>query len=533
MNWLELLDKKQLFKTGELRTNRISKWLRISYIFLTIVIIIFSSSCYKETKYVKPNVAVPGDYRGYPDKNMNLIAPLESGKNLGDLFWWELVEDDVLKELIQIAIVNNYDVRIAVEKIQAARANVGIARANQYPSVNNVEEYSAAKVSRVGATPIPSNTSDKTQYYSASLQAYFELDFWGRLKKTTEAARYDLLATEESKNTVLLTLVSEVASSYFTLRELDLELEISKKTLESRNESYKLVKARQEGYIATMMDVDQSLGLVYDAQKTITATEQQIQLQENYLSYLLGKNPQDIKRGKPLSGQLKEPIVPPGLPSNVLANRPDIRMAEQQLIASGIRVDIARLGYYPKITLTGAGGTLSKDLVNLFSGPSSTWAFLPQLTLPVYTAGSIRSQIYYSESQQRQAVLTYEQTVKLAFKDVSDSLISYGKSHQYKLQQRDLTNTLKDQSRLANLRYLGGVTSYLEVLDTERQYFQSELELAKSELNEYLNIIKLYKALGGGWKQCPEPPTAPAPSTTPVPEKSKVSKDAGTKDIAK
>jgi NodT family efflux transporter outer membrane factor (OMF) lipoprotein len=461
---------------------------------------LFLSAC-KAAAPPKPSVQIPAAYRGTSESGLPQTDASASSKvTFGELYWGDFLTDPVLQDLIRTALAQNYDVRLAAERILEAQARLGIARSAQYPQVGGQANFQAGKASTVGLQPVPPGYPVTSHATTVGLQASYEMDFWGRLRNSTQAARADLLATEEARNTVLMTLVSEIAAGYFTLRELDLELDICKKTLDSRQDSYRLVKAREEGGVATMLDVEQAQGLVLAARKAKTLTEQRIAQQENYLSFLLGKNPDAIPRGKPLAEQLKVPEVPAGLPSALLENRPDIRAVEQQLIAANARIEVARAAYFPQIILTGSAGTLSKELSNLFTGTANTWSFVPQLTQPIFTAGKLSSQVKVSESQQRQAVIQYERTVRQAFREVSDSLIGYAKQKQARKQQEELTATLQDQSRLSHLRYVGGVTSYLEVLDTERQYFESELDLARSGLNEILQLIQLYKALGGGWQ---------------------------------
>lgn len=466
--------------------------------FIMTSIMFTLSSCNQGGDYKKPNVSIPSYFRG------SEAVTEQVNSNLGQLFWWEFLKDDTLKKLITTAIVQNYDARLASEKILEAQARLGIARSSQYPNVSGAAQYLTTKVSEIGTTPVLPGSPLTVQAYQANLQASYEIDFWGKYSRATDSARFDMLSSEEAVNTVLMTLVSEVATSYFQLREYDMELEISKMTLESREESLTLVTARQEGGVATMMDVDQAKGLVLTVQQTITQTEQQISIQEDYLSFLLGMNPQDIPRGNALLDQMLADPLPVGLPSSLLENRPDIRQAELQLLSANAKIDVARAAYFPKITLTGQDGNISTALTNLFTGPASTWTYAANLAQPIFDAGLIKSQVKVAESQQRQAVISYEKTVQQAFKEVSDSIILYKKSIELLKQQTDITNTLADQSSLAKMRYEGGVTSYLEVLDTERQYFSSELDLAKSQLNVLSCLIKLYKSLGGGWKQNPD-----------------------------
>ncbi|MCL5773024.1 MAG: efflux transporter outer membrane subunit [Firmicutes bacterium] len=473
----------------------------ILVLLLFPVCLLFLCSC-KQTVYTRPDVPPPAVYRGSNGEFIPQNTPDKTGTTLAEIYWGDLIQDDVLKSLISSALIRNYDARLAAERIMAAEAQLGITRANQYPNISGTAGYQAGKVSTVGSTPVPPGSADTSHGYSAQLQMVnYELDFWGRLHRATDAARADLLSTQEAQNVVMTSLVSEVATAYFTLRELDWELEICKKTVASREESYKLVKAREEGGVTGMMDVEQAKGLLLNAQATLIATQQKIGQQENFLSYILGQNPGNIPRGKPLQYQLGNLNLPPGLPSTLLENRPDIRQMEAQLIAANARIDVARAAFFPQITLTGTEGTSSKDLNNLLTAPSNTWTVIPQLLQPIFNAGQISSNVKLTESQQRQLVIQYESTVRGAFREVSDSLVGYSKGREYRLKAEELTATLSEEVRLANLRYLGGVASYLEVLDSEKDYFSSELQLAQTKLNEVLYIIKLYKALGGGWKQ--------------------------------
>lgn len=479
---------------------------RAPLFFLTLIVVasFALSSCNEGPEYKRPSLIIPTEYRGAPGVTMTPSVEQVKGF-LGDMFWWDFLQDDVLKNLVATAIVKNYDVRLAVERIMEAQARVGVARASQFPTVNATGGYQTTKISEVGPTPFIPGSPNNTYSFNVGFQAIYEADFWGRLRNATGAARADLLASEEATNVALMTLVTQMATAYFQLREFDKELEISKETLESRQQSLELVSARQIGGVATMLDVDQSKGLVISAEKTITQIEEQILLQENYISYLLGEPPHEIERGKVLDDQLSLPPIPPGLTSSLLLNRPDIRKAELQIIAANFQVRAARAAYFPQIVLTADGGTLSKELSNLFSTPSYTWDFIAGVTQPIFNGGQIRSQVQVTESQKRQAIINYESVIQNAFKEVSDSLIGYQKGTQYLKQQDEFTKTLADQSNLARIRYEGGVSSYLEVLDTERQYFDAELGLVQAQANVLIEVVKLYKALGGGWKQKPEP----------------------------
>jgi multidrug efflux system outer membrane protein len=296
-------------------------------------------------------------------------------------------------------------------------------------------------------------------------------------------------------------LVSNVASAYFQLLELDSEMEISRGTLASRKESLRLVEVRAKGGVTSMLDVRQSEQLVYTAAAAIPDLERRIEQQENLISILLGKNPVPVTRGKSLVENAIPPTVPAGLPSSLLGRRPDIQSSEQQLVAANARIGVARAAYFPQITLTAIGGYQSPALTNLFTGPAGLWNFGGQLVQPIFTGGRIRSNVRLTEAQQQEAVLVYQQSIQQAFREVSDSLVAYRKNQEFRAQQELLTNSAQDATRLSDQRYRGGVTSYLEVLDSDTRYFDAQLGLAQARLNERLALVQLYNALGGGWQQ--------------------------------
>jgi multidrug efflux system outer membrane protein len=334
-----------------------------------------------------------------------------------------------------------------------------------------------------------------------NLSLVWELDFWGKFRRATEAARASLLATEWGKRAVISSLVSNVATAYFQLRELDLELEISKRTLDSRKQSLNLVEIRARGGVTALIDVRQSEQLVYTAAGSIPDLERRIEQQENFLSVLLGNNPGPITRGKSLVENPVLPTVPAGLPSSLLEKRPDIQATEQQLVAANARIGVAKAAYFPQITLTAIAGYQSPALTDLFTGPAGFWNFGGQLLQPIFTGGRIRSNVRLTEAQQQEAVLFYQSTIQQAFREVSDSLIAYRKDQEFRQQQELLAVAAEDTVRLANVRYSGGVSSYLEVLDSDTRYFDAQLALAQAQLNERLALVQLYNALGGGWEQ--------------------------------
>jgi multidrug efflux system outer membrane protein len=422
--------------------------------------------------------------------------------SIGDLKWFEVFKDEELQKLVRTAIVQNYDLRTAVARINAARANLGLARSNQFPQIEASADLTTTRTSKNGPLGFASQGGRTRSVGSVLLNLLtFELDVWGRLRQQTKAARAELRASEEDRKAVLTTVVGDVATGYFSLLELDRELDIDKRTLSTREDSLRLIKARQQGGLATMLDVRQAEELVYQASETIPDTQRAIEQTENQISLLLGNNPGPITRGQPLTQQQELPAVPAGLPSSLLDRRPDIRAAEENLAAQHALVYAAKAAYFPRISLTGLLGFQSNQLSNLFTGPSRVWSFVPQITQPIFTAGRLKSDVKFAQAQQEFALVQYQQTIQAAFREVSDSLVQYRKVREIRTQQELLVTTLRDRSQLAYLRYQGGVDTLLNALDADRDLFAAELNLAQTRRNELFSLVQLYKALGGGWQQ--------------------------------
>ena len=459
--------------------------------WLILVTLLICTGCAVGPKYKRPTLTVPEGYRGLaPD------AGQQTSASLADEKWWTVFQDPQLQQLIRTALVQNYDVRIAATRILQAQAILGITRADQYPTITGGASTTNARAQRTKVLPEFESSANEV-----NLSLDWELDFWGKFRRATEAARASLLATEWGKRAVISSLVSNVATAYFQLRELDLELEISKRTLDSRKQSLNLVEIRARGGVTALIDVRQSEQLVYTAAGSIPDLERRIEQQENFLSVLLGNNPGPITRGKSLVENSVLPTVPAGLPSSLLEKRPDIQATEQQLVAANARIGVAKAAYFPQITLTAIAGYQSPALTDLFTGPAGFWNFGGQLLQPIFTGGRIRSNVRLTEAQQQEAVLFYQSTIQQAFREVSDSLIAYRKDQEFRQQQELLAVAAEDTVRLANVRYSGGVSSYLEVLDSDTRYFDAQLALAQAQLNERLALVQLYNALGGGWEQ--------------------------------
>ena len=447
--------------------------------------------------YKRPAIQTPASFRA-PDP-----LPPDQAKSIADLQWFTVFHDEQLQALIRTALEHNYDLRDAVARVEEARGNLGVTRSNQYPNFGAGGSVEINRLSRDGATPIPAQLlpSQNRNFGSAALELLsFEIDIWGKLRRATEAARANLLSADENRKAVVTTLVSDVATAYLTLRELDYTLEISQRTLQTREESLTLTRSRQSGGVSTQLDLRQAEQLVYTAAETIPTIQQQIEQTENQITLLLGDYPRTVARGRSLTEQDLAPEVPVGLPSSLLERRPDIRVAEQDLIAANAEIGVARAAYFPTLSLSGALGGASTQLSSLFSGPHSTWSLVPQVTQPIFTAGRIKSGVRIAEAERERALIHYEKTIQTAFTEVSDALIAHQRVRESREKQVALVAALQDRLRLAYLRYRGGVDTQLNALDADRDLFQAELDLARIRLDEILTVVQLYKALGGGWQ---------------------------------
>src|SRR5467141_1060786 len=453
---------------------------------------LLSAGCAVGPNYKRPSVDVPGMYRGTTSQD----AALPPAESLGDQKWWEVFQDKELQDLIQTALQQNYDVRIAATRILQAQAQLGITRADQWPTISGGAQAVNQRDPRTKNFPAFETSSNQVD-----LSLAWELDFWGRYRRATESARANLLASQWAREAVISTLVSDVATAYFELRALDLQLEISRRTLASRQDSLQLTQTLANGGATSMLDVRQAEQLVDTAAETIPDLERRIEQQENFLSTLLGNNPGPIARGMTLTDQPHVPEIPAGLPSSLLERRPDIREAEAQLIAANAQIGVAKAAYFPQINLTAAAGYQSSALTSLFTGPAGLWSFGGSLVQPLFTGGRIRSNVRFTEARQQEALLTYQQTIQQAFRGVSDALVEYHKDREFREDQQQLALSAEDAAHLSEMRYRGGATSYLEVLTNETNYFDAELGLAQAQSNELVALVRIYRNLGGGWQQ--------------------------------
>ena len=470
--------------------------MRTSYLAIALAVLV-ASGCTLGPNYRRPQVAVPANFRAPAP------LPQPDATSLADAKWFEVFRDERLKDLIHTALAQNYDLRDAAARIEEARANLGVTRSNQFPQASATGEVEFTRLSRDGQLPLPAGfvTNQNRNWGSAGLNLLsYEIDLWGRLRRSTEAARANLLNAEENRKAVMSALVAEVAADYFQLQQLDYELEISQRTLETRRESLRLVLDRQGGGVATLLDRRQAEELVSSAAQNIPVLQQQIEQTENRISLLLGRNPEGVIRGHGFMEQEVPPEVPAGLPSALLDRRPDIRAAEQALVAANANIGVAKAAYFPQISLSGFLGGQSTRLASLFSGPNGAWTFVPQITQPIFTAGRIKSGVRFAEADRDRALIAYERSIQTAFAETSDALIAHQRTRESWVEQENLVTALQDRKRLAYVRYSGGVDTQLNALDADRDLFQAELTLAQIRYGELLSVVQLYKALGGGWQ---------------------------------
>src|SRR5688572_2831113 len=465
--------------------------MKRSIIVLLIVCLAQTFVLGQKKTYQPPQVQIPVNL------DRNVPTPQTDPQTIADLKWFDVFQDEKLQAMVREALTYNYDLRTAVTRVDAARGNLGIVRSDQYPQIGATANYTGQGLSRESRE----NGNHVRSCGDIVLTRFtFELDFVGRKRKAARAAKADLLASEEAQRAVITGIISEVARSYYSLRELDFQLEIARRTLSSRLESLRIIKLRQERGVSNLLELRQAEELVYNATEVIPAVEQSIGQQENFISVLIGRNPQEIVRGRSLTEQVMPPSVPEGLPSALLERRPDIRSAEQSLIAANARVEIAKKAYFPTISLTGFFSFQSAQLSNLVSPAGLIGSIGPQLAQPIFTAGRIKSTIRLTQAEKEFLLVNYEKTIQNAFREVSDALIAYRKVKEVREQREILVVTLQDRAKLAYMRYNGGVANLLEALDADRELFEAERGLAQIRRDELLTIVQLYKALGGGWQ---------------------------------
>ncbi len=466
--------------------------MRRLLIALTLVCLSLTG-CTVGPNYQRPKVNVPSVFRG-PAAGPPAKPSAES---LGNEKWWTVFNDPVLQQLMRTALKQNYDIQIAATRVLQAQAQFVITRSYQYPVVSAGANLLSERNPKIN-TFFPTY---KINTGELDLSVIWNLDFWGKYRRETEAARDNLLATGWGQRAVITSVVSSVATAYFQLRELDLALDISRRTLASRQDSLRLTEVLAEYGSASQLDLRQAEELVDTAAESIPDFERQIQQQEDLISNLLGQNPGAIPRGLPLTQQPAPSAVPPGLPSQLLERRPDIREAEGNLMAANADIGVAKADFFPNIPLTATGG-LESYALNRFFSFTSAGLYSASLSAAgtIFQAGALHAGLRLSQAQEQQMLLAYQQTIKEALREVSDSLIAYQKYREYLERQQSLTVEARDAVRLSYVLYRHGGASYLQVLTSETNSFAAELNLAQAQLNERLALVQLYNALGGGWE---------------------------------
>lgn len=448
-------------------------------------------ACTVGPNYHRPPVDLPNAYRG--GTAVSMPAP-----SVGDLAWWELFQDPVLQEMIRAALAANHDLQIAVTRILQAEAQVTVARSQLFPTVNADGAAPYGRFTGAQGNRPPMGPREVFAPLGGASVSW-ELDLWGRLRRATESARADLLATEEARRGVVTTLVTQVAQAYFDLRSLDAVLEISRGTLRSRRQSLDLIQARYEHGLSQLMDVRQAEALVQEAARTVPDVERRIEQTENAINLLLAKRPGPVPRGRTLAEQITIPAAPAGVPSDLLTRRPDIRQAEAQMMAANAQIGAVKAQLFPTVMITGFAGGGGTVVSGQTFGPFGLFTALPTVTLPIFNAGRLVAQVNLAEARTREAVIRYQQTIEGAVTEVADALVEVRKREEVRQEQVKLVAALQDSSSLTNYRYSGGVASYLEVLDTETRLFGSELALVQAQLDNAVAVIQLYRSLGGGW----------------------------------
>ena len=472
--------------------------MRNSSLILVLGAATLMSACAVGPNYHRPDVQIPDSFRASGESPQ---AELQAA-SFADLPWWQVFHDPQLQGLIRTALKQNYDLQLATERISAARAQAGITRSNQFPQVSADPNFSGGKTDQ----------GIKSNIFALAADVTFQLDFFGRYRRATEAARAQFFATEDAQQTTILTLVSDVASDYFLLRDLDLQLQITEQTVQTQQNSVKLTEMRLQHGVGTRLDVLQARQVLDTANAQIPDLERQIGQTEDAISILLGNYPQAVPRGKTLGTETPEgwvwsevlpPQLPSGLPSALLERRPDIRESEHNLMAANADIGVAKAMFFPQVSLLGSGGGAWGHSV--FFGTDvpaheGIYSYSASLAQPIFEGGYLRNNLRYAKSQDRQALISYRQTIQRAFGDVSDALIGYQKYHGVRDRQQQTVKDLQESVSVSLMRYRGGTATYLDVLDSQRSLFNAQITLAEARNSEYQSLVQLYKALGGGWK---------------------------------
>jgi multidrug efflux system outer membrane protein len=447
-----------------------------------------AAGCNVGPNYERPLVKSPDSYRAPSPPPADAIS-------IAERRWADVFTDPELTRLIDVALQNNYDLLLAANRVLSAEAELGVARTQNLPTIVAGASGGAQRV-RFGGRGNPVTAG----LFQLDAEVSWEIDFWGKFRRATEAARAEFLASEWGRRAVVTSLVSRVATLYFQLRALDQQLDIAKRTLGSRQESLRLTAVRETGGAGSLVDVRQAEQLVYGADAQIVDLERQIEQRENALSILLGRDPGPIPRGLDLSSQTRVVEIPTGLPSSLIERRPDIQIVEQELVAANAHIGVAKSAFFPQISLTASGGVASSALSTLFSAPALIWSAAASLVQPIFPSQRLSAEVQIAELERDARVISYRQTIQQAFREVSDALVGYQRGREYRAIQQRLVESAREARRLADLRYQGGATSYLEVLDSDTRLFTAELGLVQAELSELSAFVEIYRALGGGFQ---------------------------------
>jgi multidrug efflux system outer membrane protein len=457
------------------------------------------AGCTVGPNYKRPGIDMSNNFRGAMAPDVRSATGMPS---IANEQWKAVFQDPVLIRLINEAVANNLDLRIAAERVLQARAQVGVTRSEQFPEVSGGGSYSGVQLPS-GLASANSNGKSGSTFFNGggpTASAAWNLDFWGLYRRQTEAARAELVASEWGQRAVRTSLIEDVALAYFNLRALDAQMAITESTIQARKESLQLTQLLEQHGAGSLADVRQAEELLHTAQANLPELRRQIAIEENAVSVLLGRNPGSIDRGLPIEQQPHPLEVPVGVPSQLLERRPDIQQAEAKLIAANARIGVARAQFFPQISLTSLGGSASNQLSSVLSGSSAYWYAAGSISEPIFDAGRIRSNYHLSQAQEQEMLITYRKTIQSALKDVSDSLVSYKETRERREEETEHVKSAADAVRLARLRHSGGNASYLEVLTTDTDLYSAQLLLAQAQQQEASSLVQLYAALGGGWQ---------------------------------
>jgi multidrug efflux system outer membrane protein len=478
---------------------------RFGFLAVASVTLTLLPACAVGPNYSRPAVPRPPAYRFFEGE-----AQAES---IADTPWWEIVKDPQLQALIREAIANNLDLRVATARVAEARAQYGIARSFLFPEVGLSGGYSAQQASRLSEPPQGTVTQKTYQNWSAGFPISWEIDLFGRIRREKQAAFASYLATEEGRRAALITLVADMASTYLLLRELDLQLDVARRTLQTNEETVRFYEKRLQGGVSNRLEVDRAIANRSRTAVVIPQLEQQIAVAENALCLLLGRPPGPIERGQALTDEHMAPEVPVGLPAALLERRPDVLAAEQQLVAANANVGAAKALFFPTISLTGLLGTISGDFSNLLKSDANVWQVSPSLFAPIFRGGRIRRNYDAARARFEQAAALYVKTALNSYREVANALVTVKKLGEARLELEDGVESLQNAAALSRSRYDAGLANYLEILNADQQLFDQELQLAQVRGEEMRAFVELYRALGGGWH---EPQAATAPEGAPA-----------------